>query len=264
MADKINTPEMLQSQMYRQQHRANLFQSVFSTGGLAGNPDLTIVDISYWQDHRLINYDELCKNADGFILRATYGIWEDTRFKIHYDEISKRGKPIGGYAYLIGNHSALAQADAFYKAVDGRPFKIGSVADVEDQRTGTKLTRAVADGWIANTDRLMKELTIIYTGPYAWRAIMGYNYTAHKHRRLWIANYGVSKPMLPLGGGWVDWWLWQHTDKGNLPGYRSSLDLNRYNGTTEQWKKEVGEAYSPTLTLEEKVERLWEAHRELH
>lgn len=258
---KFDTPEMLASTMERQHHRANLFQSIFSTGGMAGNNDLVILDISYWQDHRLINYDELCKHIAGVILRVTYGIWEDTRFKIHYDEFAKRNIPIGGYAYLIGNQTALAQANAFHKAVESRPLKIGSVADIEDQRPATKLTRAVADGWIANTDRLMKDLTKIYTGPYAWRAIMGYNYTVHRHRKLWIANYQVNKPMMPLGGGWgtSDWWLWQHTDKGTLPGYRSSLDLNRYNGTTQQWLEEVGMVEKPpvpALTLEERMDRV--------
>ena len=264
---KYDTPEMLNSKMERQQHRGNLFMRASQFGSsMAGNDELVILDISYWQDHRLINYDELCKHIDGVILRVTYGIWEDTRFKIHYDEFNKRGTPIGGYAYLIGNQTALAQANAFYKATDGRPFKVGSVADIEDQRTDTKLTRTVADGWIANTDKLMKELTKIYTGPYAWRAIMGHNYTVHRRRKLWIANYGVMKPMMPIGGGWGDddWWAWQRTDKGNLPGYRSSLDLNRYNGTTAQWLAEVGAQVVVPITTDEMARRLWEAHPELH
>ena len=257
---KFDTPEMLASVMERQQHRANLFQSVFSTGPMAGNDSLMIVDMSYWQDHNRIDYDRLCENVDGFILRATYGIWKDTRFDIHYEEISKRNKPLGAYAYLIGNHSAINQANAYHRAIEERPLRLGNVADIEDQRETTRLSRAVADGWIANTDRLMKELTKIYTGPYAWRAIMGHNYTVHRHRKLWIANYQVRRPMMPLGGGWGDddWWLWQHTDRGRLDGYHSNLDLNRYNGTTSQWLIEIGETPlpDPDLSVEERLTRI--------
>jgi len=235
-----DTPEMLASTMERQQHRANLFRSVFSIGSMAGNDDLVILDISYWQDHARIDYDMLSENIDGVILRGTYGIWKDTRFDVHYDNFHKRGVPVGSYAYLIGNHTGQAQADAFFKAVGDRELRLEVYADVEDQRETTKLNRAVTDQFIGVTDNRFKLLTSIYTGPYAWRGIMGWTYDAHKHRRLWIANYMVNNPMLPLGGGWIDWWLWQYTEKGVLPGYHSSLDLNRFNGTTQEYKSWVG------------------------
>ena len=32
-----------------------------------------IIDISYWQNPRNINYDTLAKNVSGVIIRATYG-----------------------------------------------------------------------------------------------------------------------------------------------------------------------------------------------
>jgi len=237
----FDTPEMLASVMERQQHRANPLQRFFSTGAMAGNDDIVILDISYWQNHERIDYDVLSKNIDGVILRGTYGIWKDTRFDIHYDNFHRRGVPVGSYAYLIGNYTGQEQADAFYNAVGNRELRMEVYADVEDQREGTRLNRAVTDQFIDAVDGRFKLLTSIYTGPYAWRAIMGWTYDAHKHRRLWIANYMVSSPMLPLGGGWTDWWMWQHTEKGTLPGYHSSLDLNRFRQSTQVYNNWVGE-----------------------
>ena len=85
---------------------------------------------------------------------------------------------------------------------------------------------------------------------------MGAIYTAHKHRKLWLANYQVTKPMLPIGGGWTDWWLWQFTDRGRHPGYPSQLDTNRFAGTTEAYLKWVGKTVVSPLTVEERLERL--------
>ena len=261
----FDTPEMLASQMERQQHRAKFLQSALSFGAMAGNDDLVILDISYWQDHTKINYDLLSLNIDGVILRGTYGIWKDTRFDIHYDNFHKRGVPVGAYAYLIGNQTGTAQADAFWNAVGSKVLKLEVYADVEDTRPDTRLNRFVTDQFIGEVDKRFKLLTSIYTGPYAWRSIMGWTYEAHKHRKLWIANYQVLKPMLPLGGGWTDWWLWQHTDKGTRPGYNSSLDLNRFNGTKVQYQNWVNKVVPPDpLTIGEKVDRLWKAHPELH
>ena len=259
---EINTPEMLNSKMERHQHRGNLVMRAMQFGsGIVGNKDIVVIDISYWQDHTRIKYAELCKNVDGVILRGTYSIWKDTRFDIHYDAIAEHGIPLGAYAYLVGNQTGVAQANTFYDAVGSRELKLGVYADIEDQRVGTKLTRTAADSFMAQTDKLFGNTTRVYTGPYAWRAIMATG--GHSHRKLWIANYLVNSPMLPLNGDWATWWLWQYTEKGKLPGYHSSLDINRYNGTTAQWHAEVSGQSAP-VTIGEKVDRLWKAHPELH
>ena len=121
--DKIDTPEMLGSQMDRQQHRTNIFNRLKSYGAMAGNDDIVIIDLSYWQDHTKIDYNELSKHVDGVILRGTYAIQKDTRFDIHYDNFYNRGIPIGSYPYLVGNQTAADQAEAFYEAVGGREWR---------------------------------------------------------------------------------------------------------------------------------------------
>ena len=248
MVDKrIDTPEMLMSQMERGQHRAGMLRSALSFGSKAGNDELCIIDVSYWQDHNRIDYDLLSKNIHGVILRGSYGIWKDTRFDIHYDEFYKRGVPIGSYCYIIGNLSGRDQAEAFHAAVGKRELRLKVYADIEDQRPNTALTRDVSDRFVRDTDALFNLQSRIYTGPYAWRAIMGHNNTSYSNRFLWVANYMVNNPMLPIGGGWTQPNLWQWTEHGRLPGYHSNLDLNRWFGTTEEYWADVGETSPPVI-----------------
>ena len=81
----------------------------------------------------------------------------------------------------------------------------------------------------------------VYTSASKWDAIMRSNVLSS--RRLWIAHYGTSIPMLPKTGGWPTWWLHQYTDRGKLPGHSGGLDLNRFNGSEVQYYEWAGEEY---------------------
>ena len=249
--DKINTPEMLLSKMDRQQHRANIFNRLMALGTMAGNDDIVVLDISYWQDHTRIDYEELSKHIDGVILRGTYSIWKDTRIDIHYENFRKYGVPMGSYAYLVGNQSAKAQADTFYAATIDKELNLGRWADIEDRRTGTALTRPIADGFMSACDSMFKQRTEIYTGVWAWLEIMKTG--GHSHRKLWIANYYVSEPAMPKGGDWTSWWLWQFTDRGRQPGYYGNLDTNRFNGTKVEYNKWAESETTEPSTVEKQI-----------
>lgn len=212
--------------------------------GMAGNDDLVILDMSYWQDDARIDYELLSQHIDGVILRAVYGIWEDTRFKIHYRNFKQYGVPLGAYDYFIGNYSGHQQAEVFKSVVDGLELKLGYWADVEDQREGTALTRTVVDDFISRGDSILPQKLDIYTGPYCWTAIMGTK-GGYGDRKLWLANYGVLSPRMPINSEWADWWIWQYTDKEYHDGYYSTIDTNRYHYSTEMYKDWVGEESQP-------------------
>ena len=102
-----------------------------------------IVDISFWQPASTIDYDKLAESVSGVILRGAYGIWVDTQFEKHYEELSKRNVPIGVYHYVIGNYSGKQQAGIFFEAVKGKKLRLGLWNDVEDRRVTTGLTSDV-------------------------------------------------------------------------------------------------------------------------
>ena len=254
----IDTPQMLESYMDRAHYtNADKVRYLFGAGKpkisavslRTGTTDpIKILDMSYWQDDKLIDYDLLAKSVDGVILRGAYGIWKDTRFDIHYNNLISRGVPIGSYDYLIGNYTGVAQAGAFGDAIKGKDLKLGLWMDVEDRRITTRISKAVT----LDFDRRLTYLTGIkgdvYTGSYAWDEIMGD--ATFADRKLWIANYYVNAPRLPQKGGWKTWALWQYTDRGYHPGYGSQLDTNYYNGTESQFNQWIGLVEDNTPAVE--------------
>lgn len=191
-----------------------------------------IVDISFWQDPDLINYDKLAAQIDGVILRAAYGTSKDTKFEKHYTEFRKRNVPVGAYHYIIGNVNITSQANAFLAIVAGKTLDLGLWMDVEDTRAGTKLSRKQVLDYAA-----LVPSAGIYTSASKWQAIMGGVYLTD--RLLWVAHYGATTPKLP--DGWTDYYLWQYTSEGRLDGYNGNLDMNKVGtqGTTPPEPDEV-------------------------
>jgi len=171
------------------------------------------------------------------ILRACYGIWKDSAFERHYQELSARGVPVGAYHYIIGSQPIQAQADAFNAAVGLKDTKLGCWIDVEDTRPGTRLYRQNVLDYAA----LQPDMGI-YTSKGAWATIMGGVYL--NDRKLWVAHYTTaSQPLLPTG--WNSWWLWQHTSTGRLAGYAGNLDTNRFFGDDADFAEWVGDLPIP-------------------
>ena len=196
-----------------------------------------IIDISFYQDPALINYDLLAANVSGVILRACYGIWKDTAFDRHYAEFTARDVPCGAYHYIIGNQSIQAQADAFNVAVGLKDMQLGCWIDVEDTREGTRLYRDQVLIYAEEQPDMG-----IYTSKGAWNSIMGGVYL--NDRKLWAAHYTSNHyPLLPTG--WDSWWLWQFTSSGRLPGYAGNLDTNRFNGDDADFAEWVGDLPIP-------------------
>jgi len=191
-----------------------------------------IIDISFYQDPALINYDLLASQVSGVILRACYSIYKDTKFDRHYQEFTRRGVPVGAYHYIIGSASIQAQADAFNVAVGLKDMRLGCWIDVEDTRANTKLYRKNVLDYAA----LQPDMGI-YTSKGAWAAIMGGIYL--NDRKLWVAHYTTNPyPLLPTG--WDSWWLWQFTSSGRLPGYAGNLDTNRFFGDDADFAAWIG------------------------
>jgi GH25 family lysozyme M1 (1,4-beta-N-acetylmuramidase) len=191
-----------------------------------------ILDISFYQAPSAINYDTLAANVSGVILRACYGIWKDTAFDRHYQELTQRGVPVGAYHYIIGSASIQAQADAFNVAVGLKDMRLGCWIDVEDTRAGTRLSRQNVLEYAERQPDMG-----IYTSKGAWNAIMGGAYLTD--RKLWVAHYTTNPyPLIPTG--WDSWWLWQFTSSGRLPGYAGNLDTNRFFGDDADFAEWVG------------------------
>jgi len=196
-----------------------------------------IIDISFYQAPSAIDYDLLAENVSGVILRACYGIWKDTAFDRHYQELTQRGVPVGAYHYIIGSQSIQAQADAFNVAVGLKDMQLGCWIDVEDTRPDTRLYRQNVLEYAERQPDMG-----IYTSKGAWATIMGGVYLTD--RKLWVAHYTTNPyPLIPTG--WDSWWLWQFTSSGRLAGYAGNLDTNRFYGDDADFAEWVGDLPIP-------------------
>ena len=205
-----------------------------------------IIDISFYQNPDAIDYDLIAANVSGVILRAVYGIWKDTAFETHYRELTARGVPVGAYHYIIGSAGIQGQAAAFNLAVGLKDMRLGCWIDVEDTRDGTRLYRQQVLDYAA----LQPDMGI-YSRKSAWTEIMGGVYL--NDRKLWICDINNNLyPLLPQG--WNNWWLWQFTHTGRLPGYSGNLDCNRFYGDDADFAAWVGETEAP-----DPVEKLFDA-----
>lgn len=190
-----------------------------------------VIDISTHQKAKNIDYDQLAQNISAAILRVGYTGWgtgdfydEDEQFKIHYEELKKRGIPVGAYWYSCANTPEKGKAEAEYmiNIMKGMQFEYPVYWDVEDpthQATASK--EELTNAGISFLDTLEK--SGYYVGIYASSSWFRERLDMNRLNRYdqWVAHYGVDEP------NWSgDYGMWQYTDREYLPGYKGRLDAN--------------------------------------
>lgn len=191
-----------------------------------------VIDISYYQHSRDIDYDKLSEAISGAILRVGFTGWgtgnsyhKDAEFENHYRELKKRGVPIGAYWYSCADTVAegMAEANACYEmGLKGKTFELPIYWDTEDNHH----QRPASSETLTATGRAFcKRLEALgyYAGIYASSSWLytELNMKALADIDVWVAHYGVSKPSYTGAYG-----MWQYTSNGRLPGHNGSLDLN--------------------------------------
>lgn len=97
---------------------------------------------------------------------------------------------------------------------------------------GEKLNIKVQQ-FLDEVERLTNRKPIIYTSGSFWRSYMMYEKRVHSDWArvypLWMARYTSlwPTPIYP----WAGWDFWQYTDSGKIPGIKTHVDLNWFNGS---------------------------------
>jgi GH25 family lysozyme M1 (1,4-beta-N-acetylmuramidase) len=238
-----------------------------------------LVDVSRHQGK--VNVAEIkAAGFCGLVARCTIG-W--SYFDPFYEDTQRQAHDIGmifGAYNVLWPENRNPQREAIWANQ-----KMGDVDFfVED----IELTQGISASNIGNQARTkmlkLEELRgskpWVYTGSWFWNGNGALGSATpfgwEQEYALWEAEYlrkafGLYDPddspefVKPqtLGKGWANWRMWQWTSKGKPIGVQSkSLDYNVYNGTEEELREFLGSPQQ--LTLEEKVDILWEAHPELH
>ena len=201
-------------------------------------------DISFYQDDpetpQGVDFRKMREKANYVIVRSGQNVWGDRDFKVNFREAKVVGLPRGSYWFYDSRIDPKVQAEKWVSMFEGGDFgELPLWGDFEDNYNGTyKGWR----NWYTFLERVKQLIPAgkeigVYTGYYYWRentigvGIPTASLNYFKQYPLWIANYGVSTPLVPKP--WDTWTLWQFTDNGDGIAYgveSLNIDLNYFNG----------------------------------
>lgn len=204
-------------------------------------------DVSFYQDDPgttgEINFEQMDKSADFVIIRAGQNLWADSDFKNNWRRAKEAGLPRGSYWFYDSRADPKQQADLWVNLLGGDLGELPLFLDLEEAYKGTY---AGWQHWKTCLERLKalvgsKEIGI-YTAYYYWNNNAPLSQAAeleYFHRYpLWIANYGVSQPLIPRPWTTNEWLFWQFTASGDGPSYGAEsqeIDLNYFNGDAQSF-----------------------------
>ncbi|MDP5189584.1 glycoside hydrolase family 25 protein [Rheinheimera baltica] len=159
-------------------------------------------------------------------IKATEGMDDkDPNFDSHWQNAEKTGIVRGAYHFYVTEDPPEKQAQFFIDTVKLSSGDLVPAVDIE--LLGKNTAPDVADKLQVFVNILTAHYgkkPIIYTGRTFWNKHMTDKFGQYP---LWIAEYGVEKPVSPKG--WLDWHFWQWTEQSTLPGVEKEVDLNYFN-----------------------------------
>ena len=232
-------------------------------------------DISTWQDRndtaQKVDFKKMMAAGAGFVFcRASFGLYPDTDFADYWTAAKAAGIPRGAYTFPLTTLPMASQIQKFIDLIKADPGELPPVLDIEKYQ-GTVPGRAAIKTAIKMLEDAFGKKPIIYTNYYVWRDdVKGTEDSYFGNYPLWLAWYAAEQNV-KVPKPWTGWTFWQYTDKGDGPkfGVESlNVDMDYFMGDQDAFDKYLGrETAAPVvgeLSLEEKLERLWGAHPELH
>lgn len=198
------------------------------------------IDVSHWQND--IDWREVKRSGVRFaFIKATEfpdrntSLFIDNKLQVNILGATENGIYWGAYHFFRTHIDPIIQAQAFCETVQ-RFSSLPPVLDLEVAGTkGERLNHKV-EQFLEEVERITSRLPIIYTSGGFWRSYLAYEKRAHtdwaRKYPLWIAHYTNQWPA-PLYP-WAGWDFWQYSDSGKLPGIKTNVDLNWYNGSEDE------------------------------
>lgn len=210
-------------------------------------------DISFYQDDnetpQKVNFDQMKSAGASFVIcRAGQKNWPDQDFNDYWRGAKSAGLPRGSYWYYDSRESPITQAVLWIETMKNDLGELPLFVDLEERYGGTY---AGASNWKKFIDKLKqlvpgKEI-VIYTAYYYWLENCPTSYHPYFEQfPLWIANYGVPSPRIPLP--WSEWLFWQYTTTadGKAFGVESlGIDMNYFNGDENKFKERFNLGENP-------------------
>ncbi len=194
----------------------------------ADGPTVQGIDVSYWQG--TINWAAVAGDGIQFaFIRAADGTtYIDEKFEPNWAGAQENGLLVGAYQFFRPSQDPIAQAEILLGKMGAfGPGMLPPVIDVEtaEGMSPAEVSERVAQ-WVDHVEAATGVMPIVYTGKFIWEGQVGSAEWAD--HPLWIAQYGVECPDLPVQ--WSDWAFFQTSSTGSVAGIGGNVDMNLWNG----------------------------------
>lgn len=198
---------------------------------------MAIIDVS--SNNLIKDYSKLkTAGIDAVIIRASLGFGDkDKNLEKNATEISKLGIPVSYYHFCYPSKEvgdAEKEATYFYEITSKLPTPVRRWIDLEDWNSkglDTTLNKEQLLKWIHDFNDTIVKLSGKEIGIYSYTPYLDSHLPANHDLgkfRLWLAQYNDKpKPVLPKG--WNQYYLWQYTCTGTVPGIQGNVDINKIN-----------------------------------
>ena len=189
------------------------------------------IDISHYQGE--VNWKMLEQTRQGqfpvkfIFMKATEGgDFADDKFVANFDSARAHGFIRGAYHFYNPKTDANKQADFFINSVKLEAGDLPPVLDIEKKGRDVKKLQEDLKIWLRKVESHYGVKPIIYAS-YKFKTKY-LNDSVFDSYPYWIAHYYVDSVRYQ-----GEWKFWQHTDVGTLPGIDEKVDLNIFNGSSQ-------------------------------
>ena len=187
------------------------------------------IDVSQWQGNS-IDFGKVKAAGYSFVIircnnwdNCAGGVVKDSCFEENYRKAKAAGLDVGAYYYTWQTDAdgAAYDAELCKSYLKGKTFDFPIYFDLEWHKAFAR-GASVCSSMVTAFCSAMEQARY-FAGLYISRSpLQQYIMSAVAQRyALWIAEYDVSKPNYSGQYG-----MWQHTDKGSVPGVSSNVDLD--------------------------------------
>lgn len=205
------------------------------------------IDVSHYQGN--IDWGKVAKAGIKFAyVKASQGATiQDAKADDYVDGAKAAGLLVGLYHYFTPTGDAGAQYRNFMSVAEkcgGLQGMLVPALDVEgdvhnglgDMSGADYASSALA--WLSYIGKSVTKKCIVYTFP-SFSAKLQYKLGGSP---LWCASYpSLSFTNGAMNGfpGWDNWTIWQYSDKGSIKGISGYVDLDAFNGGSDDLKRLV-------------------------
>lgn len=180
-----------------------------------------VIDVSYHNGY--IDWERVKSAGYHAIIRCGYGSdfenQDDEQFRRNADECTRLGIPWGAYLYSYAKGATQAKSEAAHAIRLCEPYRdvMAYPLFFDTEEPGTESISASNATIFCSNVKAAGFVPGIYASQAWWQENLG-NVNGFVK---WVARWSSEQPTTK------GWQIWQYSEKGNVPGVKTNVDMNR-------------------------------------